>query len=83
MIEGLTRAAAWARRWAATSAFKAGGRAESILDRAALSRGEREILEAHYGSLALLALARAYQAEADREHTDPDVELDDPTPVRR
>ncbi|MCA1824395.1 MAG: hypothetical protein LC640_09080 [Frankia sp.] len=83
MTEGLLRAAAWARRWAATSAHAAGGRAEAIVERAALTREEQRMLEAHYGALALQALARALSAEADREDTDPDVEFDAPTPVRR
>lgn len=85
MIAGLVRAAVWARRWAATSQFAAGDRAERIIERlgAHLSRDDQKALEAHYGALALLALARALQTEADREGTDPDIELDDPTPVRR
>lgn len=86
MVEGLTRAARWARRWAATSKFAAGDRAERIIERlgAHLSRDEQRALESHYGALALEAFARACQSEADREDTDPgvDIELDDPTPVR-
>lgn len=85
MIAGLQRAAHWARRWAATSEHAAGARAERILDRlgALVSRDDLRALEAHYGALALQAFARAVQAEADREVTDVDIELDDPTPVRR
>lgn len=85
MIAGLQRAAHWARRWAATSAFASAGRAEQVIERlgALLNRDDQRALEAHYGALALQALARALQTEADREVTDADIELDDPTPVRR
>jgi cytochrome c553 len=85
VIAGLLRAAVWARRWAATSQFSAGDRAERVIERlgSLLSRDDQRALEAHYGALALLALARALQTEADREVTDADIELDDPTPVRR
>jgi cytochrome c553 len=85
VIAGLQRAAVWARRWAATSQFRAGDRAERVIERlgSLLSRDDQRALEAHYGALALLALARALQTEADREVTDADIELDDPTPVRR
>lgn len=85
MTAGLLRAAQWARRWAATSEHAAGARAERIIERLGglLNRDDQRALEAHYGALALQALARHLQAEADREVTDVDIELDDPTPVRR
>lgn len=85
MTTGLLRAAQWARRWAATSAFASAGRAERVIERLGglVSRDDLRALEAHYGALALQALARALQTEADREVTDADIELDDPTPVRR
>lgn len=90
MTAGLLRAAAWARRWAATSEFACRGQVEWPLSRLEqmFSREEMAAVQAHYGAIALHALARALQSEADHQAradaadvTRPDLELDDPTPV--
>lgn len=79
MTEGLLRAAAWARRWAATSEFASGDRAARVIERLGtlLDREDLKALENHFGAAALRALSRALQTEADREVTDPDVALED------